>query len=161
VPDKIMQAMTTAGVRGQLFAGAFTEKGMKQLILQPPMLLPERAVSAGTSWTQKRSVDNASFGKTEIDTTYTDKGDAPGEPKLRQIGATVSMQFRQPEGAQPSYRITSQNNAAKFFFNAGSGHLSRSEIKHNVQIEVDAGNKFTQNVTQAVSMTLLGEPAAN
>ena len=56
VPDKVMDALKTAGPQGQAFAGAFTEKGIKQLFEQSSMLLPEKPVSPGTTWVQKRSL---------------------------------------------------------------------------------------------------------
>jgi len=161
VPDKVMEAMKTAGPGGQAFAGAFSEKGMKQLFEQSSMLLPEKAVSPGTTWVQKRSVETAGLGNMDIDTTYTDKGEAPGKPDLRKIDGAVTMQFRQPENAQVSVRVTSQDNAAKFFFNTTSGHLSRSEVQQKMQMEISTqGQSFTQDLTQTVSMTLSGESAA-
>ena len=161
VPDKFMEAMKTAGPGGQAFAGAFSEKGMKQLFEQSSMLLPEQAVSPGTTWVQKRSVETAGLGNMDIDTTYTDKGEVPGEPNLRKIDAAVKMQLRQPENAQVSVRVSSQDNAAKFLFNTASGHLSHSEIKQKMQMQITAGGQsFTQDLTQTVSMTLAGEKAA-
>jgi len=161
VPDKIMEAMKTAGPGGQAFAGAFSEKGVKQLIEQSSMLLPEKAISPGTTWVQKRSVETAGLGNMDIDTTYTDKGEVPGTPDLRKIDGAVTMQFRQPENAQVSVRVTSQDNAAKFLFNTTSGHLSRSEMKQNMQMEISVqGQSFTQHLTQTVSMILSGESAA-
>jgi len=161
VPDKVMEAMKTAGPQGQAFAGAFSEKGMKQLIEQSSMLLPEKAVSPGTTWVQKRTLETAGLGNMEVDTTYTDKGEAPGTPDLRTIDGTVTMQFHQPENAQVSVRVTSQDNAAKFFFNTSSGHLSRSEMKQKMQMEISTqGQSFIQDLTQTVSMTLSGESAA-
>lgn len=160
VPDKVKEAMKTAGREGQAFASGFDEKGTKQLIEQSSMLLPEKTVSPGTTWVQKRSVETAALGNMDIDTTYTDKGEAPGKPGLREIDGAVKLQFHQPENTKVSVRITSQDNAAKFLFNTTSGHLSSSEMKQNMQMEISAqGQLVTQDLTQTISMTLSGEAA--
>ncbi len=161
IPDKVLEALKTVGPGGQAFAGAFSEKGMKQLIEQSAMVLPEKAVSPGTTWIAKRSVETGGLGDMEINTTYTDKGETRGKPDLREIDGDVKMQFRQAENAQVSMRVTSQDNAAKFLFNTTSGHLSSSEMKQVMKMEISTqGQSFTQDLSQTVSMTLSGEPGA-
>ncbi len=161
VPEKFMEAMKTAGPGGQAFAGAFSEKGIKQLFEQSSFLLPEKAVSPGTTWSQKRSLETAGLGNMAIDTTYTDKGEVSGEPGMRKIDGVITMQFEKPENAQVSVRVASQDNTAKFLFNTTSGHLSRSEIKQIMKMEISAqGQSFTQDLTQTVSMSLAGESPA-
>jgi hypothetical protein len=161
VPEKVMEALKTAGPGGQAFAGGFSEKGMKQLLEQSSVLLPEQAVSPGTTWVQKRSVETAGMGSMDIDTTYTDKGETPGKPDLRSIDGAITMQFHQPENSPVSMRIASQDNAAKFLFNTTAGHLSRTEMKQNMQMEISAGGQsFTQDLMQTVSMTLSDESRA-
>ena len=160
VPVKIVNAIDTAGVRGQLLANIFTDAGTKQMAVHPPLLLPEKAVSAGSTWAHKRSVATAMFGETEIAATYTERGHSPGTPRLRQIDGNFSMQFRHQENAQPSYRIISQAHRANFLFDARAGHLNRSEMKESMRVEITAGPPFTQDLSQAFSMTLVGEPAA-
>jgi len=162
VPEKMMQAMKTAGPGGQAFAGAFTEKGIKQLFEQSSVMLPEKAVAPGTTWMQKRSVETAGLGNMDIDTTYTDKGDVPGKPGLRQIDGDVKMQIKPSENSPVSVRVVSQDNAAKFLFDTTAGHLSSSEVKQNMKMEISAqGQTLTQDLMQTVSMTLKGEPGAN
>jgi hypothetical protein len=154
VPDKVMDALKSAGPLGQ----AFTEKGMKQLFEQSSMLLPEKPVSPGTTWVQKRSLETAGMGNMDIDTTYTDKGEVPGKPDLRSIDGEVKMRFNQPENSPVSVKVTSQDNAAKFLFNTTVGHLTRSEIKQVMTMEISTqGQTFNQDLTQTVSMTLAGE----
>jgi hypothetical protein len=154
VPDKVMDTLKSAGPLGQ----AFTEKGMKQLFEQSSMLLPEKPVSPGTTWVQKRSLETAGMGNMEIDTTYTDKGEVPGKPDLRSIDGEVKMQFNQPENSAVSVKVTSQDNVAKFLFNTTVGHLTRSEIKQVMTMEISTqGQTFNQDLTQTVSMTLAGE----
>jgi hypothetical protein len=160
IPDKLMDAMKTAGAGGQAFAGAFSEKGIKQLIEQSSMLLPEKGISPGTTWVQKRSVETAGLGSMDIDTTYTDKGETPGKPDFHKIDGAVTIQFQQPENPQVSVRVASQDNAATFLFNTAAGHLSRSEVKQNMKMEIMAqGQTVSQNLSQTVSMTLAGESA--
>jgi hypothetical protein len=162
VPDKMMEAMKTAGPGGQAFAGAFTEKGIKQLFEQSSVLLPEEAVAPGTTWVQKRSVETAGLGNMDIDTTYTDKGEVPGKPGLRMIDGAVKMQIKPGENSPVTMRVLSQDNAAKFLFNTTAGHLSSSEIKQNMQMEISAqGQTLTQDLVQTVSMKLAGDPATN
>ena len=94
----------------------------------------------------------------DIDTTYTDKGEVPGKPDLRSIDGEVKMQFNQPENSPVSVKVTSQDNAAKFLFNTTAGHLTRSEIKQVMTMEISTqGQTFSQDLTQTVSMTLAGE----
>jgi hypothetical protein len=161
IPEKFMEAMKTAGPGGQAFAGAFSEKGMKQAYEQSSMPLPEKAVSVGTTWVQKRTFETPGLGNMDVDTTYTDKGELPGDANIRKIDAVVTVKFNTPENAQVSVRVASQDNAAKFLFNTASGHLSRSEIKQNMKMEISAGGQtFTQDLMQTVSMSLAGESAA-
>jgi hypothetical protein len=159
VPTKLMDALKTAGPGGQAFAGAFTEKGIKQLFEQSSLTLPEKAISPGTTWVQKRSVETAGLGNMDIDTTYTDKGDVPGKPGLRLIDGAVKLQIKPGENSPVTIRVVSQDNAAKFLFDNTAGHLSSSEIKQNMQMEISTqGQTLTQDLTQTVSMTLAGEP---
>jgi hypothetical protein len=158
VPAKLLEAMKTAGPGGQAFAGAFTEKGIKQLFEQSSLLLPEKAIAPGTTWVQKRSVETAGLGNMDIDTTYTDKGDVPGKPGLRMIDGDVKMEMKAGANSPVSMRVVSQNNAAKFLFNTTAGHLSSSEIKQNMQMEISAqGQTLKQDLIQTVSMKLAGE----
>jgi hypothetical protein len=155
VPDKMMEAMKTAGPGGQAFAGAFTDKGIKQLFEQSSVILPENAVAPGMTWVQKRSVETAGLGNMDIDTTYTDKGEVPGKPDLHMIDGDVKMQIKADADAPVKVRVVSQDNAAKFLFNTTAGHLSSSEIKQNMQMEISAqGQILTQDLTQTVSMKL-------
>jgi hypothetical protein len=162
VPDKMMEAMKTAGPGGQAFAGAFTEKGIKQLFEQSSVVLPEKAVAPGTTWVQKRSVETAGLGNMDIDTTYTDKGEVPGKPGLRMIDGAVKMQIKPGENSPVTMRVIKQDNAAKFLFNTTAGHLSSSEIKQNMQMEISAqGQTLKQDLVQTVSMKLAGDPVSN
>ena len=100
VPDKFMEAMKTAGPGGQAFAGTFSEKGLKQLFEQSSMLLPEKAVSPGTTWVQKRSVEAAGLGGS-MDGRHDlhRQGRRPGQDGACKIDGVVTMQFRAPENA--------------------------------------------------------------
>jgi hypothetical protein len=160
VPAKFIEAMNSAGPAGQAFAGAFSEKGLKQLIEQSSVLLPEKPVAPGTTWVQKRSVESPMLGNMDIETTYTDKGETAGKPDLHKIDGAVKIQFRQPDNAQLSVKVTSQDNSANYLFNTISGHLSRSDVKQKMQMEISAqGQSFTQDLTSTVSMILSGDPA--
>jgi Family of unknown function (DUF6263) len=159
VPDKVLESLKIAGAGGQAMGGAFSEKGMKQLVEQSSMLLPEKAVSPGTTWEQKRAVETAGLGTLAIDTTYTDKGEAPGKPGLRLIDGAVKIDIKPGDNAQLTVRVASQDNAATFFFNTKAGHLSRSEMKQTMKMEISAGGQMiNQDLNQTVSMVLAGEP---
>jgi hypothetical protein len=162
VPEKMTEALKTAGPGGQAVAGAFSEKGLKQMFEQSSMVLPEKPVSPGTTWQQKRSVETAGIGNLDIDVTYTDKGPAEGKPNLREIDGAVSMQFRAPENAAVTISVKDQDASAKFFFDAAGGFLSRSELKQKMQMEIAAGGQsMTQDINQTVAMRLKDDGASS
>ncbi len=155
VPEKLLQTIRSAG---QGVGGQFSEKGLKQLFEQSLIIFPEKPVSPGATWMDKRSMESPGMGNVEVETTYTDKGDAPGKQDLHQIDGAYKIQFRQPENAQVAMKVTSQDNAAKFYFNTAAGLLSHSALTQKMQMEVSTGGQsFTQNVTQTVTMELAGE----
>jgi hypothetical protein len=157
VPEKVSAAIKAAGPAGQ----TFSERGIKQLIGASAMLLPEKAVSAGTTWTQKRTIELAGVCTLETDTTYTDKGEAPGMPHLRQIKGDVKLQIRQPEHAQFTVRVTSQDNASTLLFDTAAGQLSRSNGNQSMHLELLFQDRsIEQDMTTTSSMTLVDRPAA-
>jgi Family of unknown function (DUF6263) len=161
--DKLSKALKMAEPQAAPALGSlFGEKGMKQLMEQVLMLLPEKPVSPGATWQQNRAFDTGgSLGVLRTDTTYTDEGDAAGKPGLRLIEGAVKSELQQPEHGQVSVRVVSQHTTVKFFFDTTAGHLSRSEMKQNLKIEVSAGTQtMNTDLAQTVTLVLVGEPPA-
>ena len=79
VPQKLLDSLRQAGPAATA-GGMFSEEGMKNLISQSSLTLPEGPFEKGKSWTQQAKVPVPMIGTMVMDKTYTFEGPAPKEP---------------------------------------------------------------------------------
>jgi Family of unknown function (DUF6263) len=156
--DDVTQAMRNAGPGGQALGAVFGEKAVKQMFEQASPVFPEKTVLPGTTWTKKQSMAIAGLGNVEVEATYTDKGEAPNNAGAHQVDGAFKLQYHPPDNPQVNMKVASQDSAAKFIFDMTAGNLSHSEIVQKLQMEVSAGGQsFTSDLTQTITMDLVGE----
>jgi hypothetical protein len=155
VPDKVAEATKQGGPIAQALGGAFTEKGFRQLMEQSSIVLPEKPVTAGATWQQKRSIETAGLGPLEVDTTYRLKGDAPGKPGVVEIDSDSTMVYHPREGAPFEIKVKSQEIKGAVLFDNEAGCLRRSEVNQKmVQDITGAGQSIHQTIKQSVILSL-------
>lgn len=157
---------TIDALRGSALGQAtnlFSEEGMKNMISQSSLVLPETAAETmpGKSWTDQTKVPVPNLGSILTDKTYTVKGADPKNPKLTLITLASKMSIEPNENAGVHLEITDQKNEGSFLFDADAGRIAESHVVSNMTQVIMAGDQnLEQSVSNTLDMTLVtGEPA--
>lgn len=157
---------TIDALRGSALGQAtnlFSEEGMKNMISQSSLVLPETAAATmpGKSWTDQTKVPVPNLGNILTEKTYTVKGPDEKNPKLTLITLASKMSIEPNENAGVHLEITDQKNEGSFLFDADAGRIAESHVVSNMTQVIMAGDQnLEQSVSNTLDMTLVtGEPA--
>jgi Family of unknown function (DUF6263) len=134
-----------AGAQGQ-----FSEVGLKNMLAQMVLPLPEGAVEVGQAWTRKMAIPSGPEGQTrQIDQTFTYKGPDAAAGGLEAIDFTT--QFEAPK-ADPNVPVTFKTETAtgRYHFDNAAGRIEKSNVAENVEVSIKIEGK---DVPQKVETT--------
>jgi hypothetical protein len=155
---KVPEALTEAFKKAPGAAAGgdlFSEEGLKHLISNVPLVLPEKAVVKGDKWDQEVEV-KMQLGKMKNINAYIYEG--PTEKngvKLEQVAAKPNAKIEADPNAQFNMKIKSQEAKGTAYFNNDAGRLADSEVTQNMEMAVSAmGTDFTIKLEQKISFKL-------
>ncbi len=134
--------------------GMFSEDGLKQMISQSMLPLPEKAVSEGTTWEKKAEVQTPPFGKQMTTTEYKFVGpqDRDGK-KLDRIDVALDMKIEPAEGAEAKLTLKDNEASGEVFWDNAGGKPVESNINSKMTFTLAVGGMtIEQSVTTKVSM---------
>ncbi len=144
-----------AGAHGQ-----FSEAGLKNMLAQMVIPLPEAGVDVGETWQRKLAVPSGPDGQTRpIEQTFTYKGPDAASRGLEAIDFTTKAEPPKPD---PNVPVTLKKETATghFGFDNASGRIVRSNVVENVEMSISLeGKDIPQKVETTRVFTLSKDKA--
>jgi hypothetical protein len=155
VPEKIAES-----IRGTALAAAgldefLSQDGMKRMVEQTGLALPEAAPIKGKSWQHKADM-KMPFGKMKVDNTYTYEGIETRDGKqLAKISVKPKMEFEPGENAAFTLKLNGQDGEGTIYFDAATGRLEETTLITNMDMVISTGGMdITQKIKQTVTQKL-------
>jgi hypothetical protein len=157
VPQKLIESLRNAGPAAAA-GGMFSEEGMKNLISQSSLSLPEGPLDQGRSWTQQSKVPVPMIGTMIMDKTYTFQGPARDNPGRMQIALETKVTLEPAADANVAVKIKSQEGKGEFSFDSGAGRVVSSRVNDKLQMSLTImGQNLDQSTDTITTMTLAGD----
>ncbi len=139
-----------AGAQGQ-----FSEAGLKNMLTQMGLVLPDAAAEPGATWNRKVPIPAGPNGETrEIEQVFTDKGPDPDGKSLEAVEMATKFQPITPD---PNIPITIQTQEAtgRYLFDNQAGRITTSRVVEKVDlIGKIQGKEISQSNETVTVMTL-------
>ena len=156
LPAKVIDAIKT--MPGAAAAGPmFTEEGIKKLITQSTLTLPEEASNPGEEWPRTAEVQAPNLGSMVLTHTFTYKGpEIQDGVTLERIDLKIETEIK-PEGDAPKLNVKEQKSTGFYLFDNNKGHLEQSNISQKMEIVVKGPNnvEITQSNETTSTMKLV------
>ena len=147
--------MRPAGAQGQ-----FSEEGLKNMLTQMVIPLPEAGVDVGETWQRKLAVPSGPDGKTrQIEQNFTYKGPDAASPGLETIDFTTKSEPLKPD---PNVPVTLKKETAtgRFGFDNTAGRIAKSNVVEDVEVSISfQGKEIPQKVETIRVFTLSKDKA--
>jgi hypothetical protein len=131
MPDKVAQALRDLGPAAAGAGAMFSEEGLKEMITQASLILPQDDLAEGKSWTRQTKNVIPPIGTMVIDSTYRYEGPAPDAgPNAVKIGLVTKVEIQAAE-ADPNaggLKIRSQKSQGTYNFDNSAGHVLDSNL---------------------------------
>lgn len=122
---------------GGFFGEAVTEIGLRRVLEQTVLTLPQEPVSAGDQWQDAYKLTFGDFLDVSGDSTYTDRGSLQDQPCCRKIAVkTVETWTFSPPDAKQRTRSHQTTVTGTAEFDRRAGHLTRSSSTQTGGIEL-------------------------
>jgi hypothetical protein len=145
-----------AGAQGQ-----FSEAGLKNMISQMGLLLPEGPVEPGATWSRKLAIPAGPDGQTRgTEQVYTYRGpEAGGGGQVEAIDLTIKYDPLKPDPSLP-VTIKTQESRGRFAFDNAAGRIETSTVTEKVELSgTIMGKEIGQEGETSTVMTLpKGDP---
>ena len=139
-----------AGAQGQ-----FSEAGLKNMLAQLVIPMPEEAVDVGQTWRKSMAIPAGPEGQTrQIEQTFTYKGPGAASNSLVSIGFTTRFD---PPKTDPNVPVTLKKEAAtgRYDFDNASGRIVHSDVDENVELSISLeGKEIPQKVETRRTLVL-------
>ncbi len=150
VPEELTRALQAAGPAGG-GASIFSEEGLKNMIVESSLTLPE---DDRKTWTRQVKITSP-FGTTTLDKTYTNQGPDPTAANVVKIELVTKVDLPpQPEGGIP-FKVKEQERKGTFDFDTAAGRVIRSEVTERLETVTTINNvEVVRRNTATTSMHL-------
>ena len=139
-----------AGAQGQ-----FSEAGLKNMIAQMGLILPENEVNAGQTWARKLAIPAGPNGETRsIDQTYTYTGAEAGGKGLEAVDMTTRFDPVAPDPKVP-VTIKSQEATGHYAFNTVGGRIETSRMVEKVDLTGQIQGKEIAQTNETITVLTL------
>ena len=144
-----------AGAQGQ-----FSEAGLKNMLAQMVIPLPEEGVDAGQTWQRAMAIPAGPDGQTrQIEQTFTYKGPDAANAGLEAIGFTTKFD---PPKADPNVPVTFKKETAtgQFDFDNAAGRIVKSNVVEDVEVSVTIEGKEVPQKVETTRVLALSKDKA-
>lgn len=154
VPQKLVESLRQASPAANA-GGMFSEEGLKNLIGQSSLALPEAALEKGKSWSNQSRLPVPMLGTMVMDKTYTYEGVDPKDAALVQIGLVTKVALEPAADSNVAVKITSHQGKGDFAFDAQAGRMVTSRVNDKMQMSLSVmGQDLEQSSVSITTMTL-------
>lgn len=165
LPEKLSETFAEAGQgRGQAGLGIggnmFSERGVKELIEESVLPLPEGAPVKGATWKRKFDNEIKEIGVQSTETTFSYVGTEKVDGKeLVKIEGKTELTFEPAQDPKGELEITTQEGSSVIYFDATAGRVVKSEGKQTTAIELSGAQELTQDLKATSGMRVGKSPA--
>jgi hypothetical protein len=144
-----------AGAQGQ-----FSEEGLKNMLAQMVVPLPEAGVNVGETWQRKMAIPAGLEGQTrQIEQTFTYKGPQPGPGGPEAIDFTTKSEPPKPDPNVPVV-LKKETATGRFEFDNAAGRIGKSNVVESVEAVLTLeGKEVPQKVETTRVLTLSDDKA--
>ncbi len=153
---KMLQAMPGM----QQFGKMFTKEAMQDMSSTGWLTLPEEALSVGDSWDMDSETNNPLLGKQVSAAHFTYEGSEEVDGKtLDKISMEMDMEFDGEVENDLNIKMDIEDITltGTFYFDAKQGKLDHSEIKQQMEANLEAGGQAMHQVMDGTVTTTLTE----
>ena len=159
VPQKLLDSLRQAGPAAAA-GGMFSEEGMKNLISQSSLSLPEGAVEKGTNWKQQSKVPLPMIGTMLMDKTYTFAGADEKAPDRSQITLDTKVTLEPAADSNVAVKISSQQGKGEFSFDNKAGRVVSSRVNDKLKMSISINGQDLEQSTDTITTMTLAKPGA-
>jgi hypothetical protein len=146
IPDKVTQALRDVGPAAAGAGALFAEGGLKEMITQASLIVPQDDLSPGKTWTRQVKNVVPPLGTVVIDSTYRYDGPVPNAgPDTVKIGLATKVEIQpQAEGDAGAgagananangLKIRSQKSQGTYTFDNAAGHILDSNLSEVIEV---------------------------
>jgi hypothetical protein len=156
VPQKLLDSLRQAGPAAAA-GGMFSEEGMKNLISQSSLSLPEGSLDKGKNWTQQSKVPVPPIGTMIMDKTYTFQGPEAKDPGLMQITLDTKVTLEPAADANVAVKIKSQEGKGEFSFDPRAGRVVSSRVNDKLQMSLSIMGRDLDQTTETITTMILAK----
>jgi len=149
VPEGLVKSLKESSPAAAAAAGGmFTEEGLKNMINESSLNLPEEDLTKGKSWTRPTKMPPSPIGVMTLDKTYTYEGLADGNEKLA-LNVVVKLE----PAANPAIevKIGEQKGEGTFLFDNNAGRVSSSKVTEKISVAIKVMNQTIDQTTETTS----------
>jgi hypothetical protein len=151
--DKMVKAIKEMPDDLKSLGDMFSEDGMKKLMSQASMVLPEKPLTKGDMWSNTIETKSGPI-KVRVTNRYTFDGPTMlGNRKLDKITWKPTTTFQMEDNAPFEMKIKSQEGEGTVYFDRGAGRLVETTMTQTMELE--SGQMFTQKIQTGVKMKLV------
>jgi Family of unknown function (DUF6263) len=160
VPAKLLESLRQSGPLANA-GGMFSEDGLKNMISQSSLMLPEEALEKGKSWTHQGKVPLPMLGTMVIDKTYTFEGPSLKEAGLDQVILDTKVSLQPAADSNVAVKITAQKGTGEFAFDPQAGRVVSSRVNDKLQMSLSVmGQELEQSTNTLTTMVLAKDGAS-
>ena len=154
VPPTLVESLRQAGPAAAS-GGMFSEEGLKNLIGQSSLALPETPLEKGKTWSNSSRLPVPMLGTMVMDKTYTYQGADPKDAALVQIGLDTKVSLEPAADSNVAVKITSHSGKGDFAFDPQVGRMVTSRVNDTMQMSLSVmGQDLEQSSDSITTMTL-------
>jgi Family of unknown function (DUF6263) len=154
VPPTLVESLRKASPAASA-GGMFSEDGLKNLIGQSSLALPEASLEKGKTWSNSSRLPVPMLGTMVMDKTYTYEGVDPKEASLVKIGLDTKVSLEPAADSNVAVKITSHDGKGEFAFDPQSGRMVTSRVNDKMQMSLSVmGQDLEQSSASITTMTL-------
>jgi len=160
VPKQLLESLSKAGPAATA-GGMFSEEGLKNLISQSSLTLPENGLEKGGSWTQQARVPVPMLGTMLMNKTYTYQGSDEKDPNQIKIGLDTKVTLEPAADSNVAVQVKNQKGDGEFSFDNQAGRVRSSHVNDHMEMSITVQGQTLQQTTDTVTSMTLADGAAS
>lgn len=147
VPASLVEAMKQAGGAGA--AGMFSEDGLKNMINESSLIIPD---DISKPWTRQAKLPSPPIGTLILDKTYKYEGTEGNDEK---IGLEVKVNLEPEANSKIESKFGAREGKGTFLFDNKAGRVVRSDVTEKVELNISFMNNQMNRSTETTSLMKL------
>jgi hypothetical protein len=160
VPKQLLESLGKAGPAAAA-GGMFSEEGLKNLISQSSLILPENRLEKGESWKQPARVPVPMLGTMLMNKTYTYQGPDEKAPDQIKIGLDTKVTLEPAADSNVAVVLKGQKGDGEFSFDNQAGRVRSSHVNDHMEMSITVQGQTLQQTTDTITSMTLADGATS